>query len=177
MRKILIIGASVLQLPAILKAKEMGFYVGVVDLNPQAVGVKHADTFFNVSTIDTDGIMKVAETFQPLGIMTLATDMPMRSIAAVTKKLNLQGISMESAIKATDKGEMIRSFKEHGVDSPWFFILKSKDELDAISGNITYPCIIKPVDNAGSRGVILVNKESELNDALIIVEKTLETER
>jgi len=165
MRKILIIGASVLQLPAILKAKEMGFYVGVVDLNPQAVGVKHADTFFNVSTIDTDGIMKVAETFQPLGIMTLATDMPMRSIAAVTKKLNLQGISMESAIKATDKGEMIRSFKEHGVDSPWFFILKSKDDLESISGKITYPCIIKPVDNAGSRGVILVNKESELNDA------------
>ena len=165
MRKILIIGASVLQLPAILKAKEMGFYVGVVDLNPQAVGVKHADTFFNVSTIDTDGIMKVAETFQPLGIMTLATDMPMRSIAAVTKKLNLQGISMESAIKATDKGEMIRSFKEHGVDSPWFFILKSIDDLESISGKITYPCIIKPVDNAGSRGVILVNKESELNDA------------
>ena len=28
-KKILIVGASVLQLPAILKAKEMGFYVGV----------------------------------------------------------------------------------------------------------------------------------------------------
>jgi biotin carboxylase len=165
MKKVLIIGASVLQLPAIKKAKEMGFYVGVVDYNPQAVGIKHADEFFNVSTVDTEGILKTAKSFQPDGIMTLATDMPMRSIAAVTKKLNLQGISMESAIKATDKGEMIRSFKEHGVDSPWFFILKSKDDLESISGKITYPCIIKPVDNAGSRGVILVNKESELNDA------------
>jgi biotin carboxylase len=165
MRKILIIGASVLQLPAILKAKEMGFYVGVVDYNPQAIGIKHADVFFNVSTIDTEGILETAKSFQPEGIMTLATDMPMRSIAAVTRKLNLPGISMESAVKATDKGEMIQAFKEYGVDVPWFFIVKNQDELEAVSEKITYPCIVKPVDNAGSRGVILINEQPELKDA------------
>lgn len=165
MRKILIIGASVLQLPAILKAKEMGFYVGVVDYNPQAVGIKHADEFFNVSTIDTEGILKTAKSFQPEGIMTLATDMPMRSIAAVTRELNLPGISVESAVKATDKGEMILAFKEHGVEVPWFFIVKNEDELETVSKKITFPCIVKPVDNAGSRGVILVNEPPELKDA------------
>lgn len=165
MRKILIIGASVLQLPAILKAKEMGFYVGVVDYNPQAVGIKHADAFFNVSTIDTEGILETAKSFQPEGIMTLATDMPMRSIAAVTRELHLPGISMKSAVKATDKGEMIQAFKEHGVDVPWFFIAKNEDELEAVSEKITFPCIVKPVDNAGSRGVILVNESPELKDA------------
>src|SRR5690554_2484008 len=113
MRKILIIGASVLQLPAILKAKEMGFYVGVVDFNPKAIGIKYADEFFNVSTIDTEGILKTAKIFQPLGIMTLATDMPMRSIAVVCRELNLPGIAVDTAIKATDKGEMIQAFKEH----------------------------------------------------------------
>lgn len=165
MRKILIIGASLLQLPAILKAKEMGFYVGVVDYNPDAVGIKYADEFFNVSTIDTEGILETAKSFQPKGIMTLATDMPMCAIASVTRELNLPGISVESALKATDKGEMIQAFKEHGVDIPWFYIVKNLDKLEAISENITFPCIVKPVDNAGSRGVILVNDSTELNNA------------
>jgi hypothetical protein len=35
MKKILILGASILQLPAIIKAKELGFYVGVADYNPK----------------------------------------------------------------------------------------------------------------------------------------------
>ena len=55
MKRLLIIGASILQLPAILKAKEMGLYVGVADFNPHAIGVSHADEYFNVSTIDEEG--------------------------------------------------------------------------------------------------------------------------
>ena len=34
----MILGASILQLPAIQKAKEMGLQVVVVDMNPAAVG-------------------------------------------------------------------------------------------------------------------------------------------
>lgn len=93
MRRFLIIGASVLQLPAILKAKEMGLYVGVVDFDPQAVGIPHADEYFNVSTIDEAGVYQVAKEFKADGIMTLATDMPMRSVAYATQRLGLVGIS------------------------------------------------------------------------------------
>ena len=47
MKKLLVIGASVLQLPAILKAKEMGLQVAVADYNPKALGIQYADEFFN----------------------------------------------------------------------------------------------------------------------------------
>ena len=63
MKKLLIIGASILQVPAIKKAKEMGFYVGVIDYNPNAVGVPMADQFFNVSTIDIEGVADAAKRF------------------------------------------------------------------------------------------------------------------
>ena len=39
-KKLMILGASILQLPAIEKAKEMGLDVVVVDMNPDAVGFK-----------------------------------------------------------------------------------------------------------------------------------------
>ncbi|MCR5601010.1 MAG: ATP-grasp domain-containing protein [Ruminococcus sp.] len=162
MKKVLIIGASILQLPAIKKAKEMGAYVGVVDYNPEAVGIKFADEFFNVSTIDIEGVAEVAASFKPDGIMTLATDMPMRSIAAACEKLGLHGISFDTAVKSTDKGEMIRAFEENNVEHPWFFIIGDEAEFEKNISSISYPCIMKPTDNSGSRGVVLAHNEEEL---------------
>ena len=162
MKKILIIGASILQLPAIKKAKELGFYVGVIDFNPKAIGISYADEYFNVSTIDIDGVVATARAFAPDGIMTLATDMPMRSIAAACEALGLPGISMDTAIKSTDKGEMIKTFAENGVEHPWFFIAEDKNAFEQIKGKVTFPCIMKPTDNSGSRGVVLAHSIDEL---------------
>ena len=165
MKKVLIIGASILQLPAILKAKELGYYVGVVDYNPKAIGIPYADEFFEVSTIDIEGVTQTAKEFAPDGIMTLATDMPMRSIAAAARACGLSGISMDTAIKSTDKGEMIKAFEACGVEHPWYYIAKNPAELEEILPSVTYPCIIKPTDNSGSRGVFLAESREALADA------------
>lgn len=165
MKRLLIIGASILQLPAIKKAKEMGLYVAVADFNPNAIGIQYADEYYNASTIDEDAICDVAKRFKPDGIMTLATDMPMRSLAKAAALLGLPAISYDTAIKATDKYEMIKAFKEHCVASPWFYNISSREDISLLKDNITYPCIIKPTDNAGSRGVVLVNNYDELYDA------------
>ena len=165
MKRILIIGASILQLPAILKAKEMGYYVATADYNPEAVGIPFADEYFNVSTIDVDGVVKAAQEFGADGIMTLATDMPMRAVARACEVLGLNGISFETAVKATDKGEMIKAFEEHGVEHPWYFVAKDPDSFEQIFDKVTYPCIMKPTDNAGSRGVVKCNSAEELREA------------
>lgn len=166
MKKVLIVGASILQLPAIKRAKEMGYYVGVIDYDPNAIGIPFADEYFNVSTIDIEGVVKTAEGFAPDGIMTLATDMPMRSIAAACEKLGLPGISFDTAVKSTDKGEMIKAFEKNGVEHPWYYILNSLDEFDGIIEKITFPCVSKPTDNSGSRGVMLIHNAEELFDAV-----------
>lgn len=160
--KLLIIGASLLQLPAIIKAKEKGYYVIVADYNPNAIGRKYADEFHCVSTIDVDGIVQLAEQVDPDGIMTLATDLPMRSVAAATTKLGLPGISYDTAIKATDKGEMIKAFEKHKVEHPWYYIVNDEAEFSSIVPHILYPCVIKPTDNAGNRGVCYISNREEL---------------
>lgn len=163
MKKLLILGASVLQLPAIRRAKELGYYVGVIDMNPSAVGANVADEFFCVSTTDIEGVVKVAIEFQADGVMTLASDMPMRSVAEACLALGLPGISIETAYKATNKAAMIKAFSDNGVAHPWYVTVQDETEFDAIRRKISFPCIIKPVDNAGSRGVVLVHEESELD--------------
>lgn len=165
-KRLLIIGASLLQLPAIKKAKEMGLYVGVADYDPNAIGISFADEYFNVSTIDEEGIYKAAKRFAADGIMTLATDMPMRSVAFACERLGLAGISYDTAVKATDKGEMIKAFEVHGIAHPRYHIIKGPDELDDIASSLTFPCITKPTDNSGSRGVMLVNDPQQLQEAV-----------
>ena len=162
MKKLLIIGASILQVPAIKKAKELGYHVGVIDYDPHAVGIPLADEYFNVSTIDIDGVAQTAKAFAPDGIMTLATDMPMRSIAKATAVCGLPGITMDTAIKSTDKGEMIKAFAENGVTHPWFFIADDQEAFEAIKPQVAFPCIMKPTDNSGSRGVVLCHSLAEL---------------
>lgn len=153
-----------LQLPAILKAKEMGLQVAVVDFNPQAIGIPYADKYFNASTMDEDAVLAAAENFKPDGIMTLATDMPMRGVAKSSDKLHLHSINYETAVKATDKYDMIKAFKEHNVPSPWFFVVDTMEELKEHEIDVTFPCIIKPTDNAGSHGVAKVYSFQELLD-------------
>ena len=166
MKRLFIIGASILQLPAIQKAKEMGLYVGVADFNPNAIGIAYADEYFNVSTIDEAGVYEAAKAFRADGIMTLATDMPMRSVAYSCAKLGLTGISYDTAVKATDKGEMIKAFEAAGVEHPWYYILESPEQAADILDKVSFPCITKPTDNAGSRGVMLVQSRQELEAAI-----------
>ncbi|MCQ4745313.1 MULTISPECIES: ATP-grasp domain-containing protein [Blautia] len=166
MKKIMILGASILQLPAIKKAKEMGLQVIAVDMDAEAVGFKEKDVVCEViSTIDTEKILNTAKSYGVDGIMTLASDMPIRSVAIVAKEMGLVGISEQTALKATNKAFMRQCLKEHGVPVPEFFCVNTREEfLKAIEyfKRTNINCIVKPADNSGSRGVDMLSDLSNM---------------
>ncbi len=169
MKKIMILGASILQLPAIEKAKEMGLEVIAVDMNPEAVGFSVDGVVKEViSTIDTPAILEAAKRHKIDGIMTLASDMPMQSVAVVSHELGLVGISEDTALKATNKAFMRDALKAANVPIPMYFRVSTKEDfLQAVSDihKAGYKCIVKPADNSGSRGVDLLSADSDLNTA------------
>lgn len=166
MKRLFIIGASLLQLPAIKRAKELGYTVAVADYDPAAVGIPYADAYYNVSTNDPEGVCAAARAFGADGIMTLATDMPMRSVAYTCQQLGLVGIDCATALRATDKAEMIRAFEANGVACPWYRVVNSPAEVFDIAHKVAYPCITKPTDSSGSRGVMLAHGPEELITAV-----------
>lgn len=161
MKKLMILGASILQLPAIEQAKKMGVEVIAVDMNPNAIGFEvEGVTKEIISTIDIDKVLLAAKLHNIDGIMTLASDMPMRTVAVVAKEMRLVGISEETALKATNKAVMREALKENGVPIPYFFRISNKNEyFKAIDyfKNKQIKCIVKPADNSGSRGVDLIS--------------------
>lgn len=167
-KKIMILGASILQLPSIVKAKEMGLKVVVLDFNPNAIGFKEEGIVKEVvSTIDIPAVVECAEKHKVDGVMTLASDMPMRAVAAVCKELKLPGIDDATALRATNKAEMRKALFEHGVPVPKFFKVSNRKEYENAVKEFKQSFIVKPADNSGSRGIF---KISDLQDQKTIYE-------
>lgn len=165
----MILGASILQLPAIEKAKQMGLQVIAVDRDPQAIGF-HVEGVLKeiISTIDTPGVLRAAKKHQINGIITLASDIPMQTVAAVCSEMGLTGVSEETALKATNKGVMREALAKGNVPIPMYFRVQDKAAfIRAVQEirNAGYRCIVKPADNSGSRGVDLLAENSDLDRA------------
>lgn len=164
-RLIMIIGAGVFQLPAILTAKKMGLQVAAIDKDPEAPGFSYADIYAAVSTIDIEAALAKAREWKPQGVMTLASDAPVRTVAAIARELGLNAVSEATAACATNKGKMRLRFKEYGVPIPEFSTVSSLDEYLNTVCSFQLPFIVKPADNSGSRGVFLVNRAEDIDEA------------
>lgn len=164
-KTIMILGASILQLPAIKKALADGLNVVVADMNPDAIGFKEAGVIKEVvSTIDIKGVLEAAKRHKIDGIMTLASDMPMRTVAAVGKALGLPTIDEETALKATDKARMRDALRCGGVPVPCYYRVETESEFLAAAEKLRadgFKPIVKPADNSGSRGVDLIEENSD----------------
>ncbi|WP_408070031.1 ATP-grasp domain-containing protein [Butyrivibrio sp. JL13D10] len=158
MKKIFILGASALQVPAIKRAKEKGLYVYALDYDPEAVGIKDADEFLCISTIDKEAVLEAAKKYEPDYIITSTSDMPVRTVAWVNEQLGRDNdISYENSICATDKAAMRRRMKENGVPIPEFHVVADADEYLEAMRALGNRFVCKPADNAASRGVVLVD--------------------
>lgn len=161
MKSLMILGASVLQLPAIIEARKMGIKTIVVDYNKDAIGFQYADIICVESTINTERVLELAKQYKPNGIITLASDMPMVTVATVCEELGLTGISLECAYKATNKSLMRKALKKFNVPIPKFYIVNNDVEYRLAISNFNEDFIVKPSDNSGSRGIFKVSDYEE----------------
>ena len=159
-KKIMILGASALQVPAIKKAKEMGYEVISVDYDPDAVGFELADVKLVVSTLDQEEVLRQARIYEPDVIITSTSDGPVRTAAYVNEKMGKQpDLAYKDSLCATIKSHMRNRLKECGVPIPQYFVVNNETEFMEAVQSIKGDMIVKPADNAGSRGVVLVKKD------------------
>lgn len=166
-KKIAIIGASYLQLPLYLKAKELEIDTIGFAWDAGAVAMEYCTKFYSISTVAKEEILEVCLKEKIDGILTIATDVAVPTVCYVADKMGLIANSIKSAELSTNKFLMRQKFKESGLKSPLFFKIESIDELAIISDKLKFPVIVKPVDRSGSKGVAKVNNLIELQSATI----------
>lgn len=157
-KSMMILGASALQVPAIEKAKELGYRIILVDYDENAVGFSLADVKLVVSTLDMEEVYRQALIYRPDVVITSTSDGPVRTVAYVNEKLGKRpDLSYKDSLCATIKSHMRNRLKEHHVPIPDYYAVEDFDGFRAAVEALGGRCIVKPSDNAGSRGVVLLD--------------------
>ena len=169
MKKLMIMGAGIYQVPLIKKAKEMGIYTIAVSIPGNYPGFALADKVCYENTVDYEKILEVARREQIDGIVTAGTDVAVITIGKVCDELGLSGLSFEAAQIASNKIRMKKKYEEYGVRTARFREVSFRDDLYERTAELNFPLIFKAVDTSGSRGIIRVNSREEFEAARDIV--------
>jgi biotin carboxylase len=146
---LVVLGGGPAQRHAIDAAAQLGVRTVVLDADPRLADAP-------VSSEDTDGVRRVAREVGAAGLIAPGTDWPVRIGAYVAEDLDLpHPISVATAVVATNKIAQRARLDEAGVPQP------------AWSGERppTFPCVVKPSDRQGQRGLSFVSDETRLEGA------------
>lgn len=170
MRKILLLGGSAQQIPAIEYAKRRGYYTVLCDYLLDNPGQYHADKFYCVSTTDKEVILKIAQEEKINGIVAYASDPAAPTAAYVAEKMGLAGNPYESVELLSNKDKFREFLAKNNFCTPRAKGYRSIEDAEQDIINFKLPVIIKPVDSSGSKGV---SKLTDIKDLKKQVEEAL----
>jgi len=165
--KILILGASVYQVPLISLAKELGFYTYAISNIETDPGLEVADESYPVSILDCESIYKLISDNNIDAALTCASDLATLTLGKINDKFSFEGISHKQAYTVSNKAEFgkLQDLLKLPHPKKWIFSDSKSIKKDEINDTI-FPLIIKPVLGSGSKGVVLINFQRELHDFL-----------
>ena len=159
--KAIVLCGGLPQIAAIKELQRRGVEVILADMNPKAIAVPYADKFAQISTLDYEGIKKLAIDEKVDMLISVCADQMILVTSWVSEQLGLPTyIDYETAKNVSSKEYMKRLFIEGGVPTSKYIVRAELTEQD-ITG-MSYPLITKPVDAYSSKGVRKVNNWEEL---------------
>lgn len=162
--KALVLAGGVPQIELIEQLRARGITTVLCDYYENPVARKHADIFYQVSTLDIPAVTKVALDEKVDFLITVCTDQALLSVAQISEDLGLPCyLSYETARNVTNKSYMKNIFAEKNISSARFVVMGQLDmaKIECLQ----YPLIVKPVDCNSSKGVKKVTNEAELTEA------------
>src|SRR5437588_1794175 len=94
--------------------------------------------------------------------------------AAIAGALGLRGNDVAAARAARDKHEQRTSLAAAGVAVPHFRLVRVDEDPRRLAAAVPYPCVLKPLRLAASRGVIRADTPAQFVDAFGRVKRILE---
>lgn len=179
MKKLMVLAAGLLQIPVIKKAKEKGYYVIAVDDDPNAPGMALADkAIVPGGLMNEEKMVAIAKEEQISGVIHPCSEVAMNVMGRINDEMGLNGVSKETAIRATNKHLMREAFERYGAPSP-----KSKcfSNVEVAWGSYCteFPdnAILKPSRNSGSRGIAKISRGIDEAEFAKLFERAKEESR
>lgn len=103
---------------------------------------------------------------RPLSAVMAVDDSGSLIAATAAAALGLPHNDPAAAEAARDKAVMRRRLRDGGVAVPWFRLFSTADDPAEVAAVAPYPCVVKPVNLNGSRGVMRADTPEELVAAI-----------
>lgn len=165
MKKLMILGGGIYQVPLIQKAKEMNIHTIAASYPGPYPGLALADQTVLSDTRDYQTLCQAAREYSIDGICTTGTDVSVHSLGYICQELGLCGVPLSAARLVTNKAAMKEAFLSGGVSTGAFFKVHTMEEALQAFEALGTPAMIKAVDSSGSRGITKVEKPGELASA------------
>lgn len=162
--KALVLAGGYPQIALIKELKSRGIATVLADWYEKPVAREYADVFYQVSTLDVDGITQLAKKENVDFLITACTDQALLTVAKVSELLQLPCyIDYQTALNVTNKSHMKKVFVENRIPTAQFAVMGELDE--ARIRDLQFPLIVKPVDCNSSKGVKKVQDAGQLKTA------------
>lgn len=165
MKKILVVGGGEYQVPLIKRIIELGHEAYCVDYNPKSPGFDIATKSAVVDVLDKDACLEYARENGIDAVMTFGATLPLPTVAYIGEKLGLPTITPEAALISLNKYTIKQNLDIAGCNIKWNYYKITKDN-NLADFEFVKPCVIKPCDGSGSKGVVIVKKPSAFTPAI-----------
>ena len=164
MKKALILGTNAGQADIIRYLKNEGWEVHACGYKREGPGCDLADQFHLVNTIDVDAVTDLAQSINPDVVYSVSSDSAIKSVTKVSERLGLPHYLNSEIIDLFDKKESLRNFlNSNNISRVEYTTIKDLDQT--VCWNI-FPCVVKPSDSQGQRGVVLIYNKADFKSAV-----------
>ena len=165
MKRILVIGAAAYQVPAIRRIREMGYEAFCVDYKEGQPGYEFANGYRIIDVKDKQNCLAYAQDLGIDGVMTWGSTLTQPTVSFIASQMGLPCLSEDTANLSMSKYQICKCLAKAGLNSagPVFELHNWEEVKDA---QFSVPFVVKPSDGSGSKGVRIVEKETDIKEAL-----------
>jgi len=164
MRKALILGTNAGQADIINYLVENNWEVHACGYKEEGPGCKLAHQFHLVNTIDIEAVKELAQNIKADIVYSVSSDSAMRSATKVSEELGLPTLLDSNYIDLFHYKDKLRNYlNENKINTVGYKKITDYKEVDDWG---IFPCVVKPADSQGQRGVQLVKQKEDILEAV-----------
>ncbi|MDD4714966.1 MAG: ATP-grasp domain-containing protein [Oscillospiraceae bacterium] len=159
MEKVLILGVAAVQLDAIVMLKKLGYEVHACAMAKDGPGADAADCFHLINIVDEAALEECVVKNKIRAVYSVGSDIAVPIACRLSEKLNLPAfVSSKTAYICNHKNKMRQAL---GINCSGNIPFQVMERCGPVK--IEFPCIMKPSDSQGQRGIFLVRSQADVD--------------
>jgi biotin carboxylase len=167
MQNVVILGASHAEVPLVRAIRQLGFRSVVVSGDPAGLAIGHADEFVQCDYSDVSGVAAVVAASESVGIVAGCNDFAAITASAIAEQFGFRGHDSPSTTRTVHlKSEFRQLCATLSLSSPKAEVFDEPSGAIAFCSKSTLPLIAKPVDLTGGKGIGIMRKTADVEQAV-----------